>query len=241
MATNEPTTPREGTPIAARSCLPAFAIPDDAKIEEGRFAEFSVSSDAGAVEVSISRWYDSEVSVSCRGTAPALVGAGLFSFDWLVADRRTWCVVFEEAGPRLVVGGRGCPKGPYMNIRNERGTCDLRWKVAGPQRAEYAKRIEALWARSGGARKQEGAQKDSGQPWPPEVAHRAMCDRTENAIDLWKSCVEKTGCRFTDDSLNRINLAFEALRRAVSDGCVVVVQPELPRAGNVIYLQPGAH
>lgn len=90
---------------------PTIDIPDDAEINEHGWAAFPIATAAGAVEVST---YTRDAT--CIGTPKALIAAGIINADWIVEDRKSWCVSFDETGPHVRIGGRGRPKGAYVGI-----------------------------------------------------------------------------------------------------------------------------
>lgn len=236
MAKENPTTPTGGATLAALTAPPVLAIPDDAEVAE-QVVEFPIHTGDGRVGVGIAVRLD-DVRVCCQGSWEALVAAGIVMRDWLVTNRiSSWCICFDGGMPSQRIGTRGRPKGQYMRIFYVHGEYRADWCVTGTQAAALATRIEKLWAASGKARQQEVQRQSTERALPPEAAHRVMKRNTDIAIDWWKNLIKDTGCRYTDDSMNGIHLAFEALRQAVADGCVVSVQPEQvdrQRVGNVI-------
>ncbi|MBI4996158.1 MAG: hypothetical protein HZC22_04515 [Rhodocyclales bacterium] len=208
--------------------MPALAIPDNAGMEFEFSATLSLQSDGGSIAVDV--WAgrgDPLARVRCGGTWAALSSAGLVSPAWLVEDRRSWCVAFIGGEPCVVVGGRGRPKGRYISVRRGgAGDFDIAWPVTREQSDSYRARLDQLWQQRGKGREERAESATQSGPWPVSFAHSQLQDRLGEALTWWKERVGETGCRYTDDSQQRIDLAIEALRRAVADGNV----EEQPRA-----------
>lgn len=221
--------------------MPALEIPDDAKMDHESRAGFHVQSGAGTIEVGVHAWsIDPLAEVCCGGTWPALLAAGLVAPDWFIEDRQSWCVVFINGSPQVRSGGRGRPKGRYVRLvrRSKGGDFYVRWEVTPVESARYRVRLEELWRRSGKARDETDSSKTAVTAWPPSLAHSYLQDKLGEALAWWKERTGETGYHYTDDSLHRIDLAIEALRRAVADGNMEE-QPRLrchdyERRGNVI-------
>jgi len=211
------------TPRGADSWMPAPEIPDNAEIgAEGATATFTLRSGGDSIAVAVSAWTGvSSVEVECHGTWAAMSGAGLVSPDWLVEDRRSWCVAFSDGQPRVVLGGRGRPKGRYISVQRwNNGELYVSWRVTVAQSDSYCARLRQLWQTRAKGREESAESATQSGPWPASVAHSYIQDKLGDALTWWKERVGETGCRLTNDSQHRIDLAIEALRRAVADGNV---------------------
>lgn len=91
--------------------IPMIAIPRGAQLNEFEELGFSIETITGSVEVSTFR-----NEINCFGTAEALVAARIINMDWIAEGRKSWCVYFDDAGPHVRIGGRGRPKGKYIQI-----------------------------------------------------------------------------------------------------------------------------
>lgn len=115
-----PTVPQIGNNIRPVPLAegPTVIIPDDARIDESGWAKYAIETAFGSVEIQA----DNGDIIRCIGAAEALVAAGIVNVDWIVEGKKSWCVAFDEAGPDVRIGGRGRPKGIYINI--DRYGCD---------------------------------------------------------------------------------------------------------------------
>lgn len=74
-------------------------------------AKFSIQTDAGSI--SVEEWFGKFL---CTGNTKALIVAGIVHADWIIAGRKSWCIVFDDDSARLHIGGRGVPKGRHIKI-----------------------------------------------------------------------------------------------------------------------------
>lgn len=212
--------------------IPILTIPENAR-EDGYFLCFDIVTNAGSVKADLRS--GTFGSACCIGSAVALAAAGIISPDWIISDRKSWCVAFGESEPSLKIGGRGRPKGRYMSIDTycAPGNFRVRWETTHHERDDYALRVDEL-SRSGKLKKHHEDDKPAA-PLPPETDQ--FCSRVDDAITWLREQMKNTGCTYTPESMNRIHQAFEGVRRAFADGCVVPEVPAVPkfqRVGNVI-------
>lgn len=239
MAIEKPTTPTNGANNIPNN-LPVFEIPASAKIESERSVTFSIASDAGSVSVSIHGRHGRRCEVMCTGTGPALVGAGFVTPHWLEVVRPSWCVAFEEAGPRLVVGVRGRPKGRYMRLHKHGGAeaeFAVWWKVErGAQDDKYRKRIAELWQRSGKVECKPDVNEEVCDHENPEDRARRTAGLADAMLNQLRglALVEHKGLKLSIESQQRILRQMAELRRAFAEARVVQVAPKYQTEGNVI-------
>lgn len=242
MASEKPTTPTNGANTIPNN-LPVFEIPDNAQIESERSVTFSIVSDVGSVSVSIYDWYSRRCEVVCTGTGPALMGAGIVAPHWLEVVRPSWCVAFEEAGPRLIVGVRGRPKGRYMRL-HKRGGAEaefaVRWNVErwaeDDQYDQYQKRIAELWQRSGKVECKPDVNEEVCDRENPEDRARRTASLADAMLNQLRglALVEHKGLKLSIESQQRILRQMAELRRAFAEARVVRVAPKYQTVGNVI-------
>lgn len=123
--------------------LPTIAIPETVQFDHDRAfsnAKFAINTDAG--EVLVEEWSGKWL---CTCNAKSLIAAGIARVDWLIEGRKSWCIVFDESGARLRTGGRGTPKGQYINIDTYCDRGDLRVWLPMPtkQKGELIARYNA--------------------------------------------------------------------------------------------------
>ena len=237
MATKEPTTLVAAS--TATNDFPVFDVPDNAEIDDCG-ATLSIGLPEDPVSVRVLDWgqsYAEKCEVRCEGTGPALVSAGIIAPDWLVDGRRSWCVALQEAGPRLVVGGRGRPKGRYMVLRNhDGGRYSVSWNESGLRCKEYGRRVKVLRERSGKPKQAPDARKEGKEFESPEDRVRRTAGLADAMLNELRGfvTVEHKGLKLSVESQQRILHQLAELRRAFAEARAVVVVPKYERVENII-------
>lgn len=226
MADEKPITAGDAGPLK----LPTITIPATVQQDEQGWPAFTIQTPAGDIAVGC-YWRRAK----CRGSVDALVSAGFMQRKWAPgldgnnSTRQT--VAFEETGPRLILGSRKGiqTKGPHIVIaRKSRRTLVVEVPLTVEQQE---------WVKAKSDEEKRVKQAAPAASMTTSDARWHCCQLVESAIDWLRKGMADTGCQYSDESMNRIHLVYEELRKAFADGRIVVVEPATPkyqRVGNVI-------
>jgi hypothetical protein len=231
MADEKPTTQNvesETAPIG----MPRLEMPSDAALNDRGYIVFSIDTSEGPVHVE-SYWRN----WNCRGTAAALIAAGLSRPEWFPGvpgnNKTRQKVLFGSDGPALLAGNHRGKKLAEACITVCRVSART-FIVDIPPTPDQCKRLEVFHEQRE-AKSSKGLR--ASETMSPTNAHIVYCNVAASAIDWIRRNLNGTGCAYTVGSMNRIQQSFEGLRRAFADGCVVPEVPLTPKylcVGNVI-------
>lgn len=239
-------------PAGAFPGFPMIAIPETTGIDAYGHCDFNIATDEGEIAVSGGRgWAGSRSSGNfrCSGSCRAFFASGIVAREWFVPNRDSWSVVFGKDGPQVRVGGKGTPKGLYVQIRREgrRNGDEGNLYVTVPMSGEAYEVFErvtrehkSLAQPTPGAKIQRNV-KPGDRRHLANDAYFSMNRTAAIALDALRDLTKKPAdrARCTPTSETRILRLIGELRRAVAEACVeYVAAAELARAGNVVYL-PG--
>lgn len=230
----------KGGPIS----LPFIEIPPSAVARSGDKPWFVIDTTEGPIEVTGWRGM-----LQCHGTQEALLARGLIAPAWLPGlpgnNRSRQTVVFDPAGPHLVLGNRRGARldHPYLVVvRRSARTYTVELSVSPEQKAKLDAIHKQRLSEEREARERQEA--TCGERGPQnDTVPESQEDRARHTVRLADAMlnqlrglamVEHKGLTLSAESQQRILRDLAELRRAFAEARVVAMAPKCAHIGNVI-------
>lgn len=229
----------KGGPIS----LPFIEIPPSAVARSRNEPWFVIDTTEGPIEVT--GWSG---MLQCHGTLVALLARGLIAPSWLPGlpgnNRSRQTVVFDPAGPHLVLGNRRGARldHPYLVVvRRSARTYTVELSVSPEQKAKLDE-IHKRWSEEREARERQeapcgerGPQNDA-VPESQEDRARHTVRVADAMLDQLRglAMVEYKGLTLSAESQQRILRDLAELRRAFAEARVVAMAPKCAHIENII-------